>query len=336
MILKRKDSKGKTRYGVRVDRDKQQVWVGTYETLAEARTAEHRARTGPMESKMLCREYVEHWLEGYATRNKASSYSTAECALRGFVADWGHVPLPRVTRIEAEKWARKNRWRVPTVVALFNSAFDAELVNRNPFKGLATKSKGRRRQKPLSVEEVERLARLAQPHGFRPFVLFAAYSALRVGELYGLKWSDIDFERNRIHVRRRVYRGAIDLPKSNKVRLVALTPPAREAIADLDRTTEWVFPNKRGGRMDQDALYTHWRKFTKGFGRKVDPHELKHFAGYYLYVICDLHERIVAEQLGHNDGGKLVRELYGHGDEGALAAIDAAFADNVVPLRQAQ
>jgi hypothetical protein len=44
----------------------------------------------------------------------------------------------------------------------------------------------------------------------------------------------------------------------------------------------------------------------------------------------------VAEQLAHSDGGKLVRELYGHGDVGALEEIDRAFANNVIPLRPAQ
>lgn len=65
------------------------------------------------------------------------------------------------------------------------------------------------------------------------------------------------------------------------------------------------------------------------------PHELKHFAGHYLYVILGLPDRVVAEQLGHRDGGKLVRELYGHGDVGALEEIDRAFASNVIPLRRA-
>ena len=41
-----------------------------------------------------------------------------------------------------------------------------------------------------------------------------------------------------------------------------------------------------------------------------------------MHVELGMPERLVAVQLGHTDGGKLVRELYGHGDHGALAEID--------------
>ena len=34
-------------------------------------------------------------------------------------------------------------------------------------------------------------------------------------------------------VPKRLYRGTIDLPKSNKVRVIALTPPARDALLSL-------------------------------------------------------------------------------------------------------
>ena len=37
----------------------------------------------------------------------------------------------------------------------------------------------------------------------------------------------------------------------------------------------------------------------------------------------------MAAQLGHTDAGKLIHELYGHGDVGALERIDAALG-NVV------
>jgi hypothetical protein len=67
----------------------------------------------------------------------------------------------------------------------------------------------------------------------------------------------------------------------------------------------------------------------------VTPHELNHFAGHYLYVTLGLPDRLVAEQLGHRDGAKLVRELYGYGDAGALEEIERAFASNVIPLRKA-
>ncbi len=47
----------------------------------------------------------------------------------------------------------------------------------------------------------------------RALLSFAAYSGLRPGELFGLEWDDIDLKAMRINVRRRVYRGHVDVPK---------------------------------------------------------------------------------------------------------------------------
>jgi integrase len=336
VILKRRTTKGKIRYGVRVDRNGEQVWVGTFTTLGEARTAEAKARTGPPRSRVTCDAYVDHWLEGYAQRAKDSSYETAESALSKFKTDWKGIPLAVVTRMEAEKWARENKWRVPVVVTLLNAAVKAELIDRNHFAGLSHKGPGRKHMTPLTPQEVDRLAAIAERlHGrsMGSFVTFAAYTALRVGEMYGLEWDDLDLAANRINVNRRVYRGRTDLPKSNRIRQVSLTPPAREALKGLDRSKQWVFVNKRGKRLSQSSLSYAFEGIRGAFGRHVTPHELKHFCGYYLYVILGLPDRVVAEQLGHSDGGKLVRELYGHGNVGALEEIDAAFA-NVVPIER--
>jgi integrase len=338
MILRRKTRAGRVRYGVRVDRAGKQVWIGTFATIAEARKAEAKARLDRRSSPMSCERFAEFWLEGYRDRVKPSSYDTAMAALTGFMQDFRGIPLSRLDTITGERWARSNAWRVPVVVTMLNAAVEAELMDRNPFSGLSRKGPGRRDATPLTVGEIEDLATAAlRLHGqtIASFVVFTAYSGMRVGEVFALQWPDIEFNRSRIRVARRVYRGQLDLPKSNRRREIVLPPPARDALLPLDRSTEWIFTGTRGGRLSQSSLAYYWRGIEGAFGRKVTPHELKHFAGHYLYVNLGLPDRVVAEQLGHRDGGKLVRELYGHGDVGALEEIDRAFASNVIPLRKA-
>ncbi len=135
-------------------------------------------------------------------------------------------------------------------------------------------------------------------------------------------------------VRRRVYRGNVDLPKSNKVREIVLLPEARDALLTVQGRTGRIYHAKRGGNMSHSTLAYYWSAISAVYGH-VEPHELKHFAGHHLYVTVGLPDRVVAVQLGHNDGGKLVCELYGHGDVGALEEIDRAIGANVVPLRRA-
>ena len=85
--------------------------------------------------------------------------------------------------------------------------------------------------------------------------------------------------------------------------------------------------------MTASTLAYYWQGISAVFG-PVDPHELRHFAGHHLYVTLGLPARVVAVQLGHASP-RLVEELYGHGDVGALKEIDRAIGVNVVPLREA-
>ena len=137
----------------------------------------------------------------------------------------------------------------------------------------------------------------------------------------------------RIRVERRVYKGSLDVPKSNRPRLIVLTPAARDAVLGLPRSRRLIFTGKRGGRLSQSMLTWYWQPVAARFGRKITPYELRHFAAHHLYVTMGLPARVVAVQLGH-EGPKLVESLYGHGDVGALEEIDRAF-DNVIPLRKA-
>jgi integrase len=329
MIRKTKTRAGKLRYGVRVHLGHGRYqWLGTFSTREKARQVEadwllsRRAR-----EMRTCRDFARFWLEGYAQRVKASSYDTARSSLRVFLRDFGERPLDAITHTEAERWAREQRWAVPVVVTMLNDAVEKQLLVVNPFKGLSKKGPGRRHVQPLTVSDVDRLGEIAgRLHGetMRAFILFTAYSGMRVGEVFALRWQDLDLERGRIAVRRRLYRGELDLPKSNRPRVIVLTPPARAALKGLDRSTEWIFPAKRGGQMTQSTLTYYWQGIVAAFGRSVTPHELKHFAGHYLYVTLGLPARVVAVQLAHA-GPRLVEELYGHGDVGALQEIDAAF-----------
>lgn len=340
VIIKRRTKKGKLRYGVRVDRAGGQVWVGTRGTLAEARQLEAQAKTARTVTTMRCEEFVAYFLEGYEERVKDSSYDVGRAALRKFAQDFRGIPLSRVTVVEAERWARQNRWRVPVVVTLFNAAVKRELVNRNPFAGLSQKGEGRKRITPPTIEQVDLLAATAdRVHGdfgptMRALVLFLAYSGMRPGEVFPLEWADLDFKAMRIHVERRLYKGSLDLPKSNRPRQIVLAPPARNALLHLPRDSRLVFTGKRGGRFSQSLLTWYWQPIVAAFPRKIQPYELRHFAAHHLYVTMGLPARVVAAQLGH-DGPKLIEDLYGHGDVGALEELDRAWGRNVRPLRKA-
>jgi integrase len=169
----------------------------------------------------------------------------------------------------------------------------------------------------------------------RALVTFAAYTGLRPGELYALEWTDVDFAAMRIHVRRRVYNGRIDVPKSGRARTVALTPPARDALLGLPRDDALVFTTKQGRRFAQPTLSGYWGKVTARAGLDFDFYlATKHYAVHYLHATLGLPPRVIAEQMGWSLAAVIdLLAVYGHGDVGALDEIDRAFAGNVRSLR---
>lgn len=342
-IRAKKSKKLGTRYSVRVHlgEGKYEV-IGTYPSKAVAKEEEakwilSKRSTGRKTGK----EWADFYLEGYKEKNKDSSHDTCKSEIGRWCETFGTRTLTTITEVEAEEWARQNSWAVQAVVTMLNRAVKQKVIPSNPFSGLSSKGPGRKHNEPMKVADLDRLSAAAKKHrgvGMETFVIVAGYTGMRVGELFALQWPDIDFKCNRIAVKRRLYRGELDLPKSNKTREIVLLPEARDALLKLDRGTEWVFLGVNKTQLTQGMLSNYWQKIETTYGSPLQPHELKHFCGHHLYVTMGMPDRVVAVQLGHNDGGKLVRDLYGHGDVGALDEIERAYAQKpaeVVPIRGA-
>jgi integrase len=162
----------------------------------------------------------------------------------------------------------------------------------------------------------------------RALLTFAAFSGMRPGELMALDWSDINLPALRVTVSKRLYRGTIDLPKSNKIRVIALTPPARDALLRLPERDGPVFLSKSGGRLCAPLLSSYWREVQAAAGLRFDWYmATKHKCVHYMKVKLNLANHVIAAQMGWSEGPveKMVA-TYAHAEIGALEAIDAAFA----------
>jgi hypothetical protein len=68
---------------------------------------------------------------------------------------------------------------------------------------------------------------------------------------------------------------------------------------------------------------------------QLDFYELRHFGASYMLNELELEPWVIAEQLRHSDGGRLVIELYGHPDhDNANERIRRAYTGaTVTPLK---
>ena len=114
----------------------------------------------------------------------------------------------------------------------------------------------------LDTEQLAALIRAAASIQDAALYLTAAQTGLRQGELRALRWADVDFAADRIHVRRSATVGAnatIKTPKSGRVRSVPMVPQIATALARLGQREQFagpddlVFPNQVG-EVENDTL----------------------------------------------------------------------------------
>jgi integrase len=339
MIVKRRNAAGKLRYQARAYKDGKRVTLGTFALQSEAKQA--IKDFDPKPSGVTCGEFARTWLAQGCPRTsgrqlKAETKREYGYRLRAFIKEFENESLD-VPRERAFDWALSHRHDSPFVAALFSHAHDLGLLASNPFGGLGiSRGRGRKDKAPPTEQELEALCDAVysvkgtewKPYAtqFAAFIRFQAYTGLRPGETFELRWSDIDGDR--ILVRRRLGKyGTVDSPKSNREREVLLPPPAGAALATFPRGIDLVFRGVRGQRLTRSACFRYFDRVREEAGLPdVDVYDLRHFCGHNLYVTKGLPARVVATQLGHSDGGRLVEQLYGHGSLGALDELEEAWA----------
>ena len=142
-------------------------------------------------------------------------------------------------------------------------------------------------------------------------------SGLRLSELTGLHWGDLDLEDGQVRV----------LGKGSKTRIL---PVGRFAITALKALAglggagpeQPVFKGRGGAPISARAVQMRLAKLSSGQAKRVHPHMLRHtFASHMLESSGDL--RSVQELLGHADIA--TTQIYTHLDFQHLAKVyDAA------------
>ena len=333
-------------------------YVGTFATKAEAREAGRRAeldvarRRGQRGDETVA-GWAARWLELRPRQKEATNIAYRE-QVAPFERVHGAMRLRDVTVALALEWLGEHRWTLGGIRAMFSDAQRVELVDANPFAGLRLRgSRGRKDIDVLSRAEVDQLAECAcevwsgeTALTVRALVLMAAFVGMRPAELYGLRWSDIDFRQHEVHVERQ-YSAAtrrFELPKNGQTRIVVLTAPAKEGLLSMPRPVDSdavIFRGRRGGLLTGRTQHYYWHPVRCRFGKpSMDFYELRHFCGSWLFNDLELPAQDVAHQLGHTDGGALVQRLYGHpSDRLARERIKRAAAGAglaVVPLSVAE
>ena len=218
-------------------------------------------------------------------------------AIRSFLASQARAGLGRQSQARSLSALR----------SLCRFACREGTLNRNPAEGVRSPKQTRTLPRHLRPGEVETLLEAAE--GDEPLVrrdsailelLYA--SGLRVSELAGLDWPDLNLEARTLRV----------VGKGGKERMVPFGQPATRALASWLEVweeirdpargpSEPVFLNYRGTRLSVRSIRRIIDRYVEkaALAAGVHPHTLRHtFATHLLEGGADL--RTIQELLGHS------------------------------------
>ncbi len=190
---------------------------------------------------------------------------------------------------------------------IFSLAIDAGLLESNPsFRVKKLQLNNQRIRVLSSAEEAKLLESLKSNLLVRDVVIIALNTGLRRGEIFNLKWLDLDFPRSMI---------LIQESKSGKKRLVPMNETVRTLLSGRPRFRDYVFPSPvTGGRLDNIK-----RSFTRAMKEAgiidLHFHDLRHTAATRM-ADSGADAFTLMKILGHSDIRMTAR--YTHATDSAI------------------
>jgi integrase len=235
--------------------------------------------------------------------------------------------------------------------SIFEFAIRRGWAETNPCKRVAKPRKRRgRKLRFLDGPELEAVLRSvpadARGETDRCLFLVAAMTGLRIGELLGLRWRDVDWAAQKIRVGDNWVRGEFGDPKSARSdRAVPMAQRVARELelqfqrSELQADDDLVFPHPITGRpLDKSKVRKRFLAAVEaaGISRHLTVHDLRHTFGTRM-AAAGVPLRTIQEWMGHADfkTTQIYAEYAPSRDEAAL--VDRAFATDFeidAPLKE--
>lgn len=320
-----------------------------------------RTPTTPESQILRLTDYCERWMRRKVSRLKPKTARTYATALGDRVCEvevlgdmLGELPVEELTREHVLAWCDwaesqthpdgtpyatatiRKWWRVFKQVLRDLEAdghLDKDLTRR--IRPLETGRRGVREEKALTAEQLRDVVDCARNETPKRYaeICTLAYTGMRSGELWGLKWDAVDHDRGVIEIKRSVSDGVLtETTKAHWDREVPLAEEVSEAIrAHRRRMMEsqhpglesgLVFPADTGNPRTAGSLRKAFGTITDelGLGRSVSPQTLRK-TWVTLVALAGVDRLVLRSVVGHRD--EEMTEHYAQiGREPKRAAVD--------------
>lgn len=314
---------------------RKQKWFSGYATKKEAQRAmsEKLAEVNRGDyiepTKMNLADLLDTWLrEEVKGSRSAHTFDMYSTLVRNHIKPGlGSLPLDKLAPLHIQKFMSQMTGKdlsASTVnYALFvlktalSWAVDMELIPKNPAQKITPKSKTKARMNVWTPEEVARFLRTAKDNRYFTAFHLALSTGMRIGEILGLHWEDVDLDDGMIRVRRMLEESSegsriVERTKSDAGRRsIALTDESVEVLKRhranqkqemliLGYRSDLVFMNMKGKPISSRGLRYHFDGCIKlAEVPKIRFHDLRHTHATLL-LQQGVHPKVVQERLGHS------------------------------------
>jgi integrase len=311
-------------------------------TAEEVRTARNRylnesGKELPQEphASTTVAQYASRFIHHSEAHTRATTARSYEQVLRLHIVP--HIGQVAITQLSSDrvktlydslktKVSSSMLARVHVVLrAMLNLAIEERIIAASPLASIrkAAPRHKRPRIESLSALQAKTLLRTAKGQRLEALFVLAITTGMRQGELFALRWSDIDLAKRTLSIARSAQEvdGEITFvePKTDSSRRrVALSKVAIDALknrrtiaAKEAHKSELAFPSERGYPLRKSNFIRRiWAPLKEAAQVSVRFHDLRHTAASLL-LIEGTNPKVVQEMLGHSSV-RLTLDTYSH------------------------
>jgi len=286
-----------------------------------AQRAQHIASLHSNQGLPTVKEFKKQWFDEMLPTWRASYVNSVTSILNGHVLpEFGEKVVSSITKADilqfrailAKACPKTGKSRTATTVNKILKIFRlmmSEAADRfnftSPFIGVKLLKERKTDIHPLSLDEVNLFLQHVRSD-FRNYFKVRFYSGMRSGEVTGLRWEHVDFERRQILVRETIVQGLVEYTKNDgSYRVIDMTSPLYQALKSQHEATgkqDYVFCNRLGKALDNRNVCNRvWYPMLDLLGLKRRRlYETRHTAATLL-IAAGENPEWVARQLGHVD-----------------------------------
>jgi len=183
-----------------------------------------------------------------------SSYKRYQSIFRLHILPYfKHFELKDIKVVDIENWQNELLKKLSTSTVqkarillkkILKKAYQDDLIEKNPFEFVEVVKMKKPKREIYTYEEMKLMIDNADGW-LKTFLVVAFGTGMRTGELMALKWCDIDFENNLIHVRRSIRDGVLkESTKTGNDRIITMLDSVKQELLKAPRNNEFIFVNK--------------------------------------------------------------------------------------------